>query len=148
MRVTLPLAPVTSSAPAVAVAVAAPRRGRVLVIDDEPRITRILARALGARHEVVAVNHAGDALTRLDAGERFDVILCDLMMPDITGSEVHAHLARTQPARLGDLVFLTGGAFTPEASAFLAGIANEHITKPFALATVTQLVDRYVARAR
>ena len=70
------------------------------MIDDEPLIARILQRGL-ARHQVVVASQARDALARIQHGETFDVILCDLMMPDLSGIDVHEHLCasiRRSPA--------------------------------------------------
>jgi signal transduction histidine kinase len=107
------------------------RRGRVLIIDDEPMVARALGRMLDPEHEVTITSGAGDARQRIVAGERYDVILCDLMMPQMTGMELHAHLLRSVPDQAARMVFLTGGAFTPGARIFLDGIPNQRVEKPF-----------------
>ena len=107
------------------------RRGRVLIVDDEPMVARALGRVLGHEHEVTVASTAGDACQRVIAGERYDVILCDLMMPQMTGMELHAHLLRQVPDQAAQMVFLTGGAFTPGARLFLDGVPNQRIEKPF-----------------
>jgi signal transduction histidine kinase len=135
--------PVVTAAPVVANI----RRAKVLVIDDEPLIARILQRGL-SRHQVVVTGHAREALARIEQGETFDLILCDLMMPDVSGIDVHEFLSREHPAIARRMVFMTGGAFTSKAKAFLATIANERIDKPFSLAQISQLVDRYVDARR
>ena len=124
--------------------VAPARRGRVLVIDDEPMITRAVLRILAGEHDVVAVDSARAALDHLVAGERFDVILCDLMMPVMSGIELHArvcHLADEQAARM---VFLTGGAYTPEAHAFLSQVNNACVDKPFDAGHLRELINERV----
>jgi nitrogen-specific signal transduction histidine kinase len=131
-RVILPAA--ERSAPEVARAdevAAAIRRGRVLVIDDEHAIGRVIERMLGAAHDVIATTSAQEALDRLSAGEQFDVILCDLMMPRMTGSAFHAELERLTPGAGARVVFMTGGAFTPAARAFLDRVSNLRLAKPF-----------------
>jgi PAS domain S-box-containing protein len=131
-RVLLPPAPGAEGA-----AEAAPgpalegRRGRVLVVDDEPLVGRAVTRVLGPRHEVVAVTSARDALSRLEADSGFDVVLCDLMMPEMTGMDLHAELSRRAPALARRMVFLTGGAFTARAREFLDGVHNPRVEKPF-----------------
>ncbi|MBC7973960.1 MAG: response regulator, partial [Myxococcales bacterium] len=119
------------------------RRAKVLVIDDEPLITRILQKGL-SRHDVTVASQGRDALARIDRGEAFDVILCDLMMPDVSGIDVHEQLMRTHPEVVTRIVFMTGGAFTSKAKQFLATVPNERIDKPFSLAQVKQLVERYL----
>jgi signal transduction histidine kinase len=117
------------------------RRARVLVIDDEPLITRVLQKGL-ARHDVVIASEARAALARIERGETFDVILCDLMMPDISGIDVHTYLSRAYPAVAARMVFMTGGAFTSSAKQFLSKVPNERIDKPFSMASVKQLIER------
>jgi len=115
----------------------------VLVIDDEPFITRVLQKGL-SRHDVVVASQARDALARIAQGETFDVILCDLMMPEISGIDVHEYLVREHPAIARRVVFMTGGAFTSKAKQFLSSVPNARIDKPFSLAQIAQLVDRQV----
>jgi len=146
MTVTLPHAAPDARiiAPAPIAALASTRRAKVLVIDDEPLITRILQKGL-SRHDVVVASQARDALARIDQGERFDVILCDLMMPDLSGIDVHDYLSASHPAIAARMVFMTGGAFTSKARQFLSSVPNERIDKPFSLAQIKQLVDRRLA---
>jgi signal transduction histidine kinase len=122
-----------------------PRRGKVLVIDDEPLLARAIERGLSAHHQVVVASRARDALDRIATGETFDTILCDLMMPDLSGIDVHAFLEREHPALVSRVVFMTGGAFTASAKQFLHDIPNQHIVKPFKIAEVLKIVERQMA---
>jgi CheY-like chemotaxis protein len=106
-------------------------RGRLLIIDDEPLLIAALSRTLSAEHEVVAFTNAREALERLRAGECYALILCDLMMPEMTGMELHATLAREAPGQAERMVFLTGGAFTEAARAFLETTQLPWLEKPF-----------------
>ena len=119
----------------------APRRGTVLVIDDEEGVAQALRRYLALEHEVTAVYRARDALDLLELGERFDVILCDLIMPQITGMELHAAVTRLDPAQAERFVFLTGGAFTQAAREFVLTCTNRRIDKPFELRDVRRIVN-------
>lgn len=123
---------------------AAGPRGRILVIDDEPMLCTVIDRILGIDHDVTTVTSAKEALGKL-GGERFDLILCDLMMPGMTGMDLHARLQELAPDQTAKLVFMTGGAFTENAQAFLAGLPNESIAKPFKSAKLRELVDRLLA---
>lgn len=114
--------------------------GRVLVIDDEPGVAAAVERALRHEHEVVAATDARAALRRLADREHFDVILCDLMMPEMTGMDFHAAAARLVPGVLPRVVYLTGGAFTPRARAFLDTIPNARVDKPFEEDALRRLV--------
>lgn len=126
----------TVSMPVEATATARPvvpqgRRGRVLVVDDEVLIANGLGRVLGKEHDVVTLTSARDALKKCEAGERFDVIVCDLMMPELTGMDVHQALLELDPDQARRMVFLTGGAFTARASAFLDKTTNICLEKPY-----------------
>ncbi|WP_437959058.1 ATP-binding protein [Sorangium sp. So ce119] len=123
---------------------AAPRQ-RILIIDDEPLLTRAIAGTLEPRHETTATASARDALARIRAGERYDAILCDLMMPDMTGMDFYASLAELAPEQQRRVVFLTGGAFTERSKAFLQQVDARLLMKPFDAATLLSLVDEVVA---
>jgi PAS domain S-box-containing protein len=120
------------------------RRGNVLVIDDEESLAQAIRRFLSGEHNVTAVYRARDALDLLELGTRYDVILCDLMMPNITGMELHAETARIDTAQASRIVFLTGGAFTPSAREFLVTTTNRRIEKPFDLKEVRRLVNELI----
>jgi CheY-like chemotaxis protein len=106
-------------------------RGRLMIIDDEPLLTTALTRMLAPEHEVEAFTSARLALERLRAGERYALILCDLMMPEMTGMELHETLVREVPSQAERMVFLTGGAFTEAARRFLESTARPCLDKPF-----------------
>ena len=72
--------------------------------------------------------------------EAFDVILCDLMMGDMTGMDLYAELGRRSKALAARIVFMTGGVFTDGARDFLAGVPNICIEKPFDLAALRAMV--------
>jgi signal transduction histidine kinase len=118
-------------------------RGRVLVIDDEPLIGRVIQSALRDEHDVVVETRAADALARLEKGERFDLILCDMAMPNIGGPEVFAIISTRWPDLASRLVFITGGSFTASARAFLDNTTATILPKPFTAEEIRRL-----ARAR
>jgi len=108
------------------------KRTRVLVVDDEPLVGRAVRRVLSDRAEVLSVTAAQEALDLLsDPSQRVDVILCDLMMPDITGPEFRTALEKLRPDLVHTLVFITGGAYTPEMEDFLAVSGCRQLLKPF-----------------
>jgi CheY-like chemotaxis protein len=115
-------------------------RGRILVIDDEEPIARAVQRILKGEHEVVLTHAAMEAIARIRAGERFDVILCDLMMPEVTGMEFYGLLQALAPAQAERVVFVTGGAFTPKARAFLDEVPNARLEKPFESRSLRALI--------
>jgi signal transduction histidine kinase/CheY-like chemotaxis protein len=113
-------------------------RARVLVVDDEPLIGNAVRRIL-FEHDVLAMTDPREALRRLAGSERFDLVLCDLMMPGMTGMELHDVLARTHPEIAARLVFITGGAFTDQAREFLEDPLRRTLAKPFGPAELREL---------
>jgi PAS domain S-box-containing protein len=107
------------------------RRGRILVVDDNPMIRTAVARILGSDHEVLLADDAGGALDLVGAGARYDLVLCDVMMPEIGGVTFFEELRRLAPELAPRVVFMTGGVFTERESKFLDAIANPKIEKPF-----------------
>jgi len=132
-RIVLPRG--TPPTQAVAVTPAAPdastvRRGRILVIDDERHIRETIVQALD-EHDATAVADAPTALALLDRGETFDVILCDLMMPGMSGADFYDAVERRWPALLDRILVVTGGAVTPRSKEVLARAVNPPLQKPF-----------------
>ena len=121
---------------------AAPRRGRVLVVDDEPFVLSTIKMILDREHEVVAAASGSEALRLLEADSRFDLILCDLMMQRGSGMELHTELVRRGSALAARIAFMTGGAYTPEARRLLARVSNPCIDKPFGPVELTTIVDQ------
>jgi CheY-like chemotaxis protein len=117
------------------------RRGRVLVIDDEPSILNTVRRTLGADHDVTTTTSAREALERIGLGERFDVILCDLVMPHVTGMDFYALLSDLDRGQARAVIFLTSGAFTPRARAFLDSVDNMTVEKPFDQARLRSVIN-------
>ncbi len=131
-------------APPVRVSIPARRRGRILIVDDEPGITTSVLRLFSPDHDVIASQSADAALTRLRDGERFDIILCDLMMPQMTGMELHQELCTSLPDQAARMVFLTGGAFTSGARGFLEKVDNPRIDKPFDVPALRSLIKERI----
>jgi CheY-like chemotaxis protein len=146
-RVSLPAAVRTIGANAaaraqhVAHAAAVPnKRGHILVVDDEPIVCFSLERLLSSEGEVAAETSAKGALARIKAGERFDVILCDLLMPEMDAPAVYEELRKIDPGQAEKMVFVTGGAFTVRARDFLSRVPNERLSKPFDVEALRALV--------
>jgi signal transduction histidine kinase len=98
-----------------------PARGRILIIDDEPAVARALARLLDG-HEVHVAGGGREAMAVLARDPGFDAVFCDIMMADVSGIELFAHVQAAHPALAARFVFMTAGTFTPRAQAF----AEEH----------------------
>jgi PAS domain S-box-containing protein len=121
------------------------KRGKVLVVDDELLVGKSLARLLSA-HDVTVLTSPVEVLQRAAAGERWDVVLCDLMMPEMSGMELEERLASEAPEVVGRIVYLTGGAFTDRSRAFLEA-GRPHLEKPVDPADLRAQVAERVAAA-
>ena len=150
-RVVLPLPAEERAAPAIEEAAPAPatRRGQVIIIDDEPQLAWAMKRLLDAEHDVVAVTHGREALDRMMAGERFDVIVCDLTMPYMTGEQLFHEIERRFGGEMAArILFVTGGALSDEGNAFLQQVRNPRLFKPFEPAELRTQIRRLLgARA-
>ena len=143
-RVRLPiasaqLAPITEKIP---LQMKVLRRGRVLVIDDEDALVQAIRRYMSQDHEVDGTTSARHAIEMLARGERYDAIVCDLMMPQITGMDVYAAVLKLDPLLAEKMIFVTGGAFTETARNFLDTLPpGRHIEKPFDLKSLRALIN-------
>jgi CheY-like chemotaxis protein/two-component sensor histidine kinase len=117
------------------------RRASVLIIEDEAPLGRLLERVL-APHKVVVMTRAREALARIETREHFDIILCDLMMPEMTGMDFYQRLIGLRPEVAARVVFMTGGAFTAGAREFLERVPNLRLDKPINTALLRHIVDR------
>ncbi len=144
LRVVLPAAKRELAAPVTEVGASSAKQGRavVLIVDDERSVLTILGRAL-VNHDVTTFTSAKEAVELIEAGTSFDLILSDLMMPGMSGMEFYDALAREQPRAAERMVFMSGGAFTPAARAFLDRVPNERIEKPFNLNQLRELVRKF-----
>jgi PAS domain S-box-containing protein len=141
-RVVLPRSSGQHALPTVDVTSVAPVRPiRLLVVDDEPEVGEALLRVLGREHVVDAVTSAARAI-ELVREHRYDVILCDLLMPDMTGMELYDLLCASHPDVARRVVFMTGGPFHEGSRAFLERIPNAWIDKPFDPEALAQLLSQ------
>jgi PAS domain S-box-containing protein len=106
--------------------------GHIAVIDDEPAIGRAVARLL-REHTVTVLDQPRRALHDLLQMPEPDVVLCDLMMPDVTGAELFRAVLASRPSLARRFVFITGGVFDDDTTRFLAEHASRVLTKPFDL---------------
>ncbi|WP_306818081.1 two-component regulator propeller domain-containing protein [Archangium lipolyticum] len=125
-------------------------RGRVMIVDDDVMVSSAVRRTLAREHDVEVVTSSRQALELLKGpkGQQLDVILCDLMMPDLTGMDLHAELTAAAPEVARRMVFLTGGAFTPAARAFMDQVQNARVDKPFDPQKLREQVRDWVVKAR
>jgi len=128
-----------------AVPVTPARRARIALIDDEPLVGRALQRILSLDHEVVVFERGRDAIAWFEQGEPCDLVICDLMMPEITGMEVDAWLRAHRPELAGKTIFLTGGAFTPAAIEFVRRPDCRCLDKPLDLSRLDREIEELLS---
>ena len=117
---------------------------RVLVVDDDVMVGNALKRCL-RDHDVMVLDNARGALATVAAGERFDVLLCDLMMPEMTGMDLHEEILRVAPEQAQRMIFVTGGAVTTRARDFVATVPNPVIDKPFDMKMLRDMIGMRLA---
>ncbi|HEX2736221.1 MAG TPA: response regulator, partial [Polyangiaceae bacterium] len=91
------------------------RPARVLIVDDEELVLKALRRTLEG-HDVRAARSGREAIQILETEPPFDLVLCDVMMPDMNGEDVYNAASRVAPGTQQRIVFVTGGAFTKDAN--------------------------------
>ena len=119
---------------------------RILIIDDEHLLGRTLRLAFHGDHELTVVTSGREALERLSRDANFDLVLCDLMMPEMSGMAVYEQITQRFPALADRVVFMTGGAFTDEARDFLDRHPDAQLEKPFDISDVQRMLQRMLDR--
>jgi len=145
-RVVLPYAPEESAARrAVVESPSESEAGpaRILIIDDEPLLGQTLLYAFKGRHDVAICTSGREALKYLETDSNFDLVLCDLMMPEVSGVAVYESVKQKQPQLASRFVFMTGGAFTERAREFLAQHPGAQLEKPFNLSEIERLLSEF-----
>jgi len=128
-----------------------PPHSRLYVIDDEPSIRAAIRRFLTRRGWEVEEAEDGrvalQILLECDPN-RYDVVMCDLRMPHLSGAELHRELLRKRPDLVKRLVFSTGDVASSEAAHFLAESERPVIEKPFELARLEEMLNRVRDRSQ
>jgi CheY-like chemotaxis protein len=106
------------------------RRHRVMLVDDEPQVAHTMERLLRRDYDVTIALCGQDALDHITRGARFDAIVSDVMMPNMTGIELLEQIQRVAPEQAARLVFLSGGAFTAQTRERLEQLGVLLLEKP------------------
>jgi two-component system NtrC family sensor kinase len=115
-----------------------PLSARVLVVDDERWVAGLLQSAMGGYGLSVDAAYDGqEALDRIRR-EDYDLILCDIKMPGLTGRELFAHLQEASPGCAEQFIFMSGDMATEDTRAFLAETGRPWLSKPFTLDQVEE----------
>ncbi len=118
------------------------RRHRILVVDDEPLVTLLVAEALALEgHEVDTAKNGREALERISACA-YDAILSDLRMPELDGVGLYRELDQRNPGLLRRIAFVSGTTQPVEYASFLEETGVPVLRKPFAIDDLQRLVRR------
>ncbi|MCA9705051.1 MAG: response regulator [Myxococcales bacterium] len=120
------------------------REPRLLLIDDDATVRRGLARVLPG--EVMQAGHAREALELIEDNPRFDVIVCDVMMPDMTGIDFYRELSKRYPELCARTMFVTGGVFDESALEYIAEQKIPMLTKPVRREQLATMVDQLMSK--
>ncbi|HYQ40376.1 MAG TPA: PAS domain S-box protein [Polyangiaceae bacterium] len=124
------------------------KRGQILIVDDEVSVSRTLRALLQNEHDVVLTSDGAQALNAIAEGPLggFDVIMCDLMMPGMSGMELYERIRQAHPGLEARIVFMTGGVSMDRAREFLATTLNLTFEKPFDFERLRRTLRRLVAQ--
>ncbi len=131
---------ITRSMPAVRDA----RQGRVLIIDDDPFVTRTLVRVL-SELDCTVIHSGQEALERLRSESEFDVIICNLSMPGVSGAEVYTQASEFRPALAKRFLFLKGGAVADETLEFAESLDGRVLAKPVEATSIRTRVQNLLS---
>jgi CheY-like chemotaxis protein len=132
--------PVASGGPA-------PRRARILVVDDEPAILRAIQGVLGAAdHDVLVAEGGPEALTVLRGDVAFDALLCDLHMPQVDGIAVHSWLRGHEPELARRTIFLTADSVSDRARQFISAVEPVVVSKPISAADLDRALRPFLPK--
>jgi CheY-like chemotaxis protein len=118
----------------------------VLLLDDDPRIVRCLRRGLIRDHHVVTETESPRAMARIQQGERYDVIVTDLAMAEISGAQLYAEIHKIDRLQAERILFVTGGASNPDASQFLNTVTNPTLVKPFEISALRKTIGEIIVQ--
>ena len=118
------------------------QKTRILVVDDEPGDREILERVfVQLGHSVETINDADTAENRLDAGAIYDVILLDVRMPGMSGTEFYQRIIEKNPALKSKVIIITGDVMGSDISDFLKKNNVPYLAKPFDIKVVKEQVE-------
>jgi CheY-like chemotaxis protein len=126
--------------------VPAVRRGRVLLVDDDPLVGRTVQRVLARDHQVVTAQTVEEAWERLQRGERYDTIFCDLMLSKLDGLDLFSRLESLDPEQAARFVLLTAGSFSTRAQEIVEAKGIPCIFKPFSSTELRMIVAQLILK--
>jgi DNA-binding NtrC family response regulator len=113
---------------------------RVLVIDDEQLLGQTIQLGLEDSLDVELQTSGSRGLERMLEDDGFQLVLCDLSLPDLSGIDIYERISKEKPELTKRFVVMTGGAVSSESREFLDSYEGPLLNKPFTLSQVESLV--------
>jgi DNA-binding NtrC family response regulator len=123
-------------------------RSHVLIVDDESALSATLRTVLESEHDVTACTSASHALELLLGETRVDVIVCDILMPGMSGMDLHRELAEKRPEMAKRILFMSGASCLPGVIEFLASVRSPCVDKPIDVPRLSAMIREISARPR
>lgn len=115
---------------------------RVLVVDDEPFVAESIRLVLSDEFDVTSMTDPAQALASLTSGNSYDVVLCDVMMPNMNGVELRNRVHAHDPELAARIVLVTGGILMEKVHQLLETVPNRVLAKPFDFASLREFIRR------
>ncbi|WP_248343462.1 response regulator [Anaeromyxobacter paludicola] len=119
----------------------ASRRARILIVEDDELLMRALRRSISQVHDVTSAVDGQAALELIEAGARFDVVFCDIMMPRLDGIELYEAVRDRFPELSSRFVMMSGAIHTERAQEFLKREKPAFVEKPFYVEILDLLIN-------
>jgi signal transduction histidine kinase/CheY-like chemotaxis protein len=126
----------------------APAGGRVLVVEDEPTVARLIGDVLEDEGFRVDLLLDGREALKRAASENYDLVICDMKMPGLDGQHFYQTLVRTGNPLREKFLFVTGDVIAAHTQEFLACNHLPHVAKPFRVEELTEKVRQVLAGAK
>jgi CheY-like chemotaxis protein len=111
---------------------------RIFVIDSDPQTASVVESTFAREHEIVTTSSGFAAIERIAIGRAFDVILCDIEMPDLSGKEIYRRVLESAPQTAAKIVFLVSDAKAHRA--FLDSVQNHFVPRPVAAGPLRETI--------
>ena len=122
-----------------------PPRVKVLIVEDEAPLARALAEEIGRLHEVSVASGAEEALIAMSE-QRYQVVLCDLRMPTMSGEALYAKVSAQDEATARGFIFMTGVGFGADIERFLRESGRPVLEKPFPASVALETIGRVIKK--
>lgn len=126
---------------------APPPKSRVLLLDDRQDFRDAIAEYLLIDYAVIAVANGAEGLRKI-MKDPFDLIICDMLMPQVGGEMFYWAVSRVRPAACQRFIFFTGHRNDPKIESFFNRISATVLIKPFPLGALSAAMREVTEKVR